>query len=79
MFAESWDTFQLRSVELGGNKRFFDFLQEYSRERDAIPEKYSAAPAKYYRRMLGAWARGMRFEEERPAKNWSEYVSKKNQ
>ena len=29
IFSESWDTFQLRSVEVGGNKRLFDFLAEY--------------------------------------------------
>ena len=29
IFSESWDTFQVRIVEVGGNKRFFDFLQDY--------------------------------------------------
>ncbi len=29
--------------------------------------------------MLGAWARGVRFEEERPAKTWSELIEKKNE
>ena len=69
MFAESWDTFQIRIVEVGGNKRFFDFLSEYQQERDTIPYKYSSSTAHYYRRMLAAWARSIRFDEERPAKN----------
>ena len=29
VFGECWDTFQIRVVEVGGNKRFFDFLAEY--------------------------------------------------
>lgn len=79
MFAESWDTFQIRIVEVGGNKKFFDFLAEYQKERDDISHKYASGPAVYYRRMLGAWAQCRRFDEERPAKNWSELVSRKNE
>ena len=79
IFQECWDTFQLRIVEVGGNKRFFDFLADYQRERESsIYDKYSSGPAIYYRRMLGFWARGIRFTEEKPAKNWSELISKKN-
>ena len=29
--------------------------------------------------MLGAWARSIRFDEERPAKNWSELIGRKNE
>ena len=29
--------------------------------------------------MIGSWARSVRFDEERPAKNWSELVSRKNE
>ena len=54
-------------------------MQEYNQERDEIPTKYSSGPALYYRRMLGAWARGIRFDEERPSKTWSELIGKKNQ
>ena len=40
LFQESWDGFQLRMVAIGGNKRFFEFLREYGKERDAIEKKY---------------------------------------
>ena len=29
--------------------------------------------------MLAAWARSIRFDEERPAKTWSEAISRKNE
>ena len=48
-------------------------------ERGGIKDKYSCGAALYYRRMLGSWARGMKFEEERPAKNWTELITKKNE
>ena len=40
LFNESWDGFQLRMVAIGGNKRFFEFLREYGKERDPIEKKY---------------------------------------
>ena len=79
IFGECWDTFQIRVVEVGGNKRFFDFLAEYQKERDIISAKYCSNSANYYRRMLATWVQGKRFDEERPARNWSEYVNKKNE
>lgn len=79
VFAESWDTYQIRIVEVGGNKRFFDFLSEYQQERDTIPYKYASVNAHYYRRMISSWARSIRFDEEKPAKNWSEAISRKNE
>jgi len=69
----------LRVVEVGGNKRFFDFLQDYQKERDSIESKYCSSPAQYYRRMLGAWARGVEFLEDRPAKTWSELATRTNE
>jgi len=79
VFGECWDTFQIRVVEVGGNKRFFDFLAYYNKEREDIPVKYCSSPALYYRRMLTSWVLGKNFDEDRPAKNWTEFVVKKNE
>ena len=52
LFSESWDSFQLRMVQVGGNKRFFEFMKEYEKERESISKKYSSNCANFYRRML---------------------------
>ena len=40
LFDEAWDGFQLRMVAIGGNKRFFEFIRDYGKERDVIDKKY---------------------------------------
>ena len=63
-------------VQIGGNKRFYDFLREYGKERDPIGKKYSSTPAQYYRRMLCAQAKNKPFKEEAPAKSAADFANK---
>eukprot|EP00747_Dinoflagellata_sp_TGD_P060826 gnl/TRDRNA2_/TRDRNA2_152221_c1_seq1.p1 gnl/TRDRNA2_/TRDRNA2_152221_c1~~gnl/TRDRNA2_/TRDRNA2_152221_c1_seq1.p1 ORF type:complete len:248 (+),score=42.98 gnl/TRDRNA2_/TRDRNA2_152221_c1_seq1:78-821(+) len=50
----------LRMMELGGNRRFFDFLKQHRIPEDMpIREKYSTRAAKWYREDLKARAHGL--------------------
>ena len=69
LFTEAWDGFQLRCVQIGGNKKFFEFLKEYGKERDPIPKKYSSNAANYYRRKLCYEAKNIEFTEAPPPKS----------
>ena len=45
LFSDAWDNFQIACVQFGGNKRFFEFLREYGKERDVLTKKYDSAAA----------------------------------
>ena len=70
--AEGYDTFQLEMIRIGGNKRFFEFLREYGKEREPINKKYATAAAVYYRKKLCFEAKNQEFTEPPPAKNAQE-------
>ena len=76
IFDECWDTFQITSVQVGGNQRFYEFAQQYGNERNPIAKKYSQTSAKYYRRRLASQARNLPFTEQPPAKNISEAATR---
>ena len=76
VFSSSWDTFQLRVVQVGGNKRFFDFIKEYQKERDPIEKKYSSNASNFYRKMLSDQAQGKQVKELPPARNASEVAER---
>ena len=76
LFEECWDTFQITSVQVGGNQRFFEFMQSYAKERDPIAKKYNQASSKYYRKRLAAQARNLPFTEVQPAKNFTEAANR---
>ena len=76
LFTEAWDGFQLRMVQIGGNKKFFEFLKEYGKEREPIPKKYATNAAVYYRKKLCAEAKNQEFIEPAPAKNAQEYAER---
>jgi len=63
-------------VAIGGNKRFFEFLREYGKERDTIEKKYNTAAAIYYRKLLCFEAQEIEFKEVPPAKNAQELASR---
>jgi hypothetical protein len=50
-------------IKIGGNKRFFEFLREYGKERDPIAKKYDNSASLFYRRRLCAEAKRLRFDE----------------
>jgi len=56
---DAWKPLHLRMMELGGNRRFQDFLREQGIAEDVpIREKYSTRAAEWYRRNLRALAEG---------------------
>lgn len=63
---------------MGGNKRLWDFLKQYSGglEQKPIQTKYASAAAAYYRRKLGADASNQPFSEKEPPKNAEEYLDR---
>jgi len=63
-------------VKIGGNKRFFEFLREYGKERDSIVKKYDNSASLYYRRRLCAEAKRLRFDEHPPSKSVQEFATK---
>lgn len=59
-------------VLLGGNKKFYEFMKSYEKEREPILKKYQTTCAKYYRKKLCFSAKNTPFEETPPPKNAQE-------
>ena len=55
---EVWDPYQLKIVEEGGNKAFYEFMRDYGKEREAITLKYRSDAAWYYRKLLHFRSKG---------------------
>jgi len=72
VFEECWDQFQLQMVLMGGNKKFYEFMKDYNKEREPILKKYQTSAAQYYRRKLCFSAKNQPFEELPPPKNAQE-------
>jgi hypothetical protein len=46
IFGDLWDSYQLRIVQMGGNKRLWDFFKQYNGlEQRAIGAKYTTSAA----------------------------------
>ena len=73
---EIWDPYQLRSVQIGGNKALYEFMREYGRERDEVDKKYKSDAANYYRRSLSFRVKNLPFEEKAPPRNTQELASR---
>ncbi|CAE8586710.1 unnamed protein product, partial [Polarella glacialis] len=57
---DSWKPVHLKMMELGGNRRFTEFLQTHGVPADMpIREKYSTRAAQWYRKNLRAEAEGL--------------------
>lgn len=77
IFGEPWDNYQVRMVQLGGNKRLWDFLKQYGGlEQKPVPHKYDSKAARYYRKKLTSEATGVSFSEKEPPKNAEEYLDR---
>merc|ERR1719369_1388408 len=56
---DSWRPLHLKMMELGGNRRFVDFLDQHNIPHDMpIRKKYQTRAAEWYRRNLRAEAEG---------------------
>ncbi|CDW79899.1 adp-ribosylation factor gtpase-activating [Stylonychia lemnae] len=79
IFNEWWDDYQLEAVspEFGGNKRFFQLLQEYNIHTLTIQDKYQHKAVKYYARKLQALVdKNQQFREDPPAKDWNDRLTR---
>lgn len=74
VFDECWDEFQLRMVMQGGNKKFFEYMKSYEKEREPILKKYTSSAACYYRKKLCFEAKRVPFDELAPPKNVKEFA-----
>lgn len=64
---DAWKPLHLRMMELGGNRRFAEFLRSQGVPEDApIRAKYATRAAAWYRRALEAEAQGMPLPEALP-------------
>ena len=74
---EHWDDYQLIliSPEIGGNRRFFDYLEDYNLHNTkeiTLEKRYKSDAVRYYAKRLLAIADGRKFDEKPPAKDWDE-------
>lgn len=74
---EHWDDRQLMVISplIGGNRRFFDFLEDYnlhSIKETTLEKRYKSDAVKYYAKRLAAVLDGRQFSEKPPAKDWDE-------
>jgi len=65
IFGDTWDSYQLKMVQIGGNKKLWDFLKQYNGlETKMVQNKYESAAAKYYKKKIAAEANGLPFVEK---------------
>jgi len=77
VFGDTWDSYQIKVIQLAGNKRLWDFFKQYQGlEQKPIQTKYSSAPASYYRKKLAAQATGLPFDGKEPPRNAEEYLDR---
>ncbi len=76
IFEEVWDQYQIKSVSLGGNRKFWDFMKQYKSENKDMLSKYDTSESQYYKKRLAALIVNKHFTESPPAKNIDEYFDK---
>jgi uncharacterized protein YegL len=59
-------------VLMGGNKKFYEFMRGYDKEREPILKKYNTSAAQYYRKKLSFSATNQPFDELAPPRNAQE-------
>jgi ADP-ribosylation factor GTPase-activating protein 1 len=63
IFGDAWDTYQIKIIQMGGNKKLWDFFKQYNGlEIKMIQNKYESAAAKYYKKKLAAEVNGLPFD-----------------
>ncbi len=74
---DAWDTYQIKIIQVGGNKRLWDFFKQYNGlEQKPIINKYDSAAAKYYKKKLAAEVNNLPFDAKEPAKNAEELLDR---
>jgi len=63
------------SATVGGNRRFFDYLEDYNLHNTkeiTLEKRYKSDAVRYYAKRLLAITDGRKFDEKPPAKDWDE-------
>lgn len=74
-----WDDYQLEAIApgVGGNKAFYQYLQEYQDlAQTPIEKKYKSDAVIWYMRKLAAHIDQRVFNERQPAKDWDERLDR---
>ena len=69
---DHWDDYQLRSLQIGGNKAFFEILKEYGIENEELTTKHKHSCVAWYKRSHVSKMDGINFNEPKPPKDWNE-------
>ena len=48
VYHEYWDDYQLKSIQIGGNKMFIDYMREYDLLDEALSKKYTHPATQWY-------------------------------
>ena len=51
---EHWDDYQLKSVQLGGNKQLFEILKDFKLENVSLEKRYNHRAVRWYARKHAA-------------------------
>lgn len=81
---ENWDDYQLRSIQIGGNKKLFEILKEYDLDTNesssaVIKKKYKHEAVQWYRKRHMWQMDGGKVENytvNKPAKNFKEKLER---
>ena len=74
MYKDHWDDYQLKSIQIGGNKPLFEILKEYGMENAELPGKYKHSCVAWYRKSHLAKMDGVDFDAPKPPKDWNERI-----
>ena len=72
---EHWDDYQLRSVQLGGNKALFDLLKEFDIAELDFQKRYRHSALVWYQKRHMARMDGLEYSGLKPAKDLKERLS----
>lgn len=73
---EVWDPYQLQITAVGGNQKFYNYMQEYHKEREPLAKKYKTDAAAWYRKKLYFEAKGLKLDEKQPPRNAQELAER---
>ena len=73
LFNENWDEYQIRHMQVGGNKAFFEFIKHYELKDDDIKKKYEHSASQWWSKKLRAEVEGKPFKVWPPSKkDWQQ-------
>ena len=77
ILGDAWDSYQVKVIQMGGNKKIWEFLKQYNGlEQKPIHSKYLSSAAQYYKKKLAAEATNQVFTDKEPPKNAEEILDR---